>query len=316
MTDVDGASSGWTLWTSEDGGCSLSFPSDYRAVPGSSRGEGGELFLGAKNGRAVLELTRFEILDEFSFDPIDFAIDASVKSKSAQTKDFRILVRRDTASTDAERAVRFSYELTTEGERFYVESLFRARGGRVAHLVLKGLKSDSLQNEPVFERILASFSTPYLAAQDLLAALTPDERAALGNIPPEACDATIARKRGVNTQPKLIVVDPSSGEPRDVAAVLWKLDVPSLERLAESLRCMDRADTIARSKGSVEEAAALYQRVFQIDPHNALAVMSYAVCLGQQGQFTEAVAWCERAAELDPKSERIRKQLENLKSVL
>jgi tetratricopeptide (TPR) repeat protein len=126
-------------------------------------------------------------------------------------------------------------------------------------------------------------------------------------------EAVMAAKKGPYSRVEFIT--PGSSAPFDEAGpLLAKLNEADLQRLAESARNNIRAD--AAVDVDVEEAARLYRKAAELNPYDDIALMSYAILLTRQGKIREALPWAERAAQVNPKSERTRRNLEGMRRML
>lgn len=150
-------------------------------------------------------------------------------------------------------------------------------------------------------------------AGEFLAQLSREERTAVSNLDRSFYEALIAAKMGGYTNVSFASLDPSVNQER-AGNLLWKLGIPDLQRLAESVSYTIRADAAARS--DIDEAARLYQKAFELNPYDEIPIMSYAICLSRQGQIREAISWCEKAVRANPNSERARRNLQYLKSLV
>jgi tetratricopeptide (TPR) repeat protein len=148
------------------------------------------------------------------------------------------------------------------------------------------------------------------ATREFLYPLTGKEKVAVTGLSPAVYRAIIMSKRAY-TGVTSMDVDTSKS---DVGALLLKLDVADLERLAESLEFTREADRAAAS--DFAKAEQLYQKALQINPFDALAAMSCGVALAKQGDLRGGLKWIERAHDLDPDNERIMQNLAELKAML
>ncbi len=151
------------------------------------------------------------------------------------------------------------------------------------------------------------------ASVGFLAALTPEQRTTVSNLDPEMYEMVLAAKQGGYTGVNFVSAG-SSGPPAEAGTLLFKLDRTDLERLAESVRYTIRAD--AAKQTDMREAARLYLKAAELNPYDDVALMSYAAALVSQGKVREALPWAEKAAQVNPRSERTRSNFERLRRLL
>jgi len=150
------------------------------------------------------------------------------------------------------------------------------------------------------------------SAREFLGPLSRKERVAVSNRNPDVYEAVISAKRAGNANPAFVNLDTTSR--LDVGQLLWKLDIPDLERLTDAVRFTLQADAAAAS--DLNEAARLYKNAFDRNPYDDLAAMSYGVALSQAGELQEGMKWVKRALELNPANERAKRNLAAIKSHL
>jgi hypothetical protein len=157
---------------------------------------------------------------------------------------------------------------------------------------------------------------PAPAVWEFLAPLSIQERVAVSNRHPDTYEAVIAAKKSsAGAQVQVVDLNRSGGSVGTAggpAALLWKLDVADLERLAQSVRCTMRAD----DEPEIEWATELYKKAFDLNPYDDLAVMSYGVGLARQGKLREGEKWIKKATELNPANLRAQQNLAALRSQL
>jgi tetratricopeptide (TPR) repeat protein len=141
-----------------------------------------------------------------------------------------------------------------------------------------------------------------------LSPLTHEEKVAVSNALPEMYERVIADKRRGMASTSTVNL---SSNKLDVHALLWKLDFPDLERLAEALKAGMRAEAVAAQ--DCDEAIRLFQQALALNPFCDMAAMGCGVCLFQQGKGREAVEWIERAIRLNPHNTQARSNLRKAK---
>lgn len=143
--------------------------------------------------------------------------------------------------------------------------------------------------------------------QDFLAALTHDEKLAVSNLNPVIYDVIIKEKKGEEV-PQVVTDDPS------LLATLAKLSVSELETVAEAVRCCRRADSFPNPNSA--EAASLMLKATELNPYYDLAFMSYGCTIAGQGRLREGITWIEKALTINPRNERARRNLLQMKADL
>jgi len=158
-----------------------------------------------------------------------------------------------------------------------------------------------------FLRKLLSGSKPTATTSgstEFLSSLTHEERLAVNNLNPIMYESIIKEKKG-ESNPNII------SENENDLRLLRKLDIPSLERLNESVKCTMKADSLSLS--NISEAAKFYQKASEINPYNDLALMSCGVAFARQRNLREGIKWIEKALSINPNNERARRNLEAMK---
>jgi hypothetical protein len=135
-----------------------------------------------------------------------------------------------------------------------------------------------------------------------LAPLNRAEKVKVSNLNPLLYEAIINEKR--SDQPVTMIT-----ETPGLVDLLRRLEIPDLERLAESVRCAMKVDSLT---GKVARDQCL--RAININPYNDMAVMSYGCMLANEGISWEAEVWIEQAIQINPTNDRARKNLAALKS--
>jgi tetratricopeptide (TPR) repeat protein len=146
--------------------------------------------------------------------------------------------------------------------------------------------------------------------REFLYPLSRQEKVAVTGLSPAVYRGIIKAK---NSGAKVAIVDVNSPK-YDMGALLMKLDIADLERLAESLELTLQADQAGAS--DVAEAEKLYRKAFEINPFDAVAAMSCGVALAKQGNVREGLKWIQAAHDLAPDNGRIAQNLAAIKSML
>jgi tetratricopeptide (TPR) repeat protein len=147
---------------------------------------------------------------------------------------------------------------------------------------------------------------------EFLYPLSREEKVAITGLSPSTYEAVIeAKQAGYAT---VTTLNSDASAKHDVGVLLWKLEVADLKRLTESLQLSLQGDRAAAS--DLAKAAELYKRAFEVNPFDAVAAMSCGGALAQEGNLREGLKWLERAHDLDPSSERIKRNLAQIRSVL
>jgi predicted Zn-dependent protease len=147
---------------------------------------------------------------------------------------------------------------------------------------------------------------------EFLPNLSKKERCAVTGLGSHVYQAVIQAKNSGYTITSSISTDNPYGV--DLVQVLWSIDVQDLERLMESVALSVQADEIAASNPT--RARKLYGRCMKLNPHDAVAAMTYGVLVAQDKNYREALRWLERAADLDPWNPRIQRNLAAVQSYL
>lgn len=145
---------------------------------------------------------------------------------------------------------------------------------------------------------------------EFLAPLSKEEKVAVSNQDPGVYQAMIMSRRA---DVHAVHFDLTSSQ-FNVGELLSRLSISDLERLAESVSFTIRADEASNT--DLAQAAELYKKAFELNPFDDIAIMSYGVALAMQGSVREGIKWIEQALEVNPNSERARRQLEGFKSYL
>ena len=140
-----------------------------------------------------------------------------------------------------------------------------------------------------------------------LSPLTAAEKVEVSGLTPLLYMAVIQEKRG-EAAPAII-----AGPGTIDLEILKKLSIEDLETLKEAIDVVQEADSRSQS-GDDAGAAAKYKEAIDINPYDDIATMSYGVCLAHQGRLREGVKWVEKAARLNPGSDRIRGNLAAMKA--
>ena len=154
----------------------------------------------------------------------------------------------------------------------------------------------------------AKTNSPKPAAGSL-SPLTHEEKVAVSNALPELYERVIAdKRRGIASAPTVYMTTSKF----DVPALLWKLDIPDLECLAEALRAGMRAEAAAATQ-DYDQAIRLFQQALERNPFSDMAAMGCGVCLFKQGKTREAIKWIERAIRLNPNNPQAQRNLRGIK---
>jgi hypothetical protein len=145
---------------------------------------------------------------------------------------------------------------------------------------------------------------------EFLAPLTLAEKVAVSNALPSLCEEVIAGKRSGNG----CAGAESTSLMLNVPSLLWRLDVPDLERLAAALVAGMRAEAAAPT--DPKEAVRLFQQALELNPFCDMAAMGCGVCLFHDGRAQEAMEWIEHSLRINPHNEKARRNLEAIKSKL
>jgi hypothetical protein len=151
---------------------------------------------------------------------------------------------------------------------------------------------------------------PALASErgdSFLGPLSLEEKIAVGNLPPLDYMSIINKKKA---GPVITVITDNPEDQRRMR-LLEKLEAADLERLAESVQLVMKADRAAVS--NISEAARLYRKAAEVNPYNDLALMSYGCALARQGNLQEGIKWVEKALQVNPKNERASRNLASMK---
>lgn len=143
---------------------------------------------------------------------------------------------------------------------------------------------------------------------DFLTGLAPAERSAVSNLNPLLYQAVIMEKKGENA-PTIITDDSHTFE------LIHRLDASEITQLADSVQSSIQGDD-AIARNDLAKATQHYQRAFELNPYNDIALMSYGVCLARRGQLREGIRWVEKAVAADSSNERARRSLEMMKADL
>jgi HEAT repeat protein len=135
-----------------------------------------------------------------------------------------------------------------------------------------------------------------------LTPLNRAEKVEVSNLNPLIYEAIINEKR--SGQPVSLIT-----ETPGLADLLRRLNIPDLERLAESVRLAMKVDNLIG-----EEAENQCLMAININPYNDMAVMSYGCLLANQGTPWVGEVWIEQAIQLNPANDKALKNLAALRS--
>ena len=134
---------------------------------------------------------------------------------------------------------------------------------------------------------------------------------AVSNALPALYEKVIADKRRGSSGPRNALL---TSNKFDVPALLWKLDIPDLERLAAALETGMRAEAAAAQ--DCDEAIRLFRQALDLNPYCDMAEMGCGVCLFEQGKVREAVECLERAIRINPHNKQAERNLKAINSHL
>ncbi len=149
---------------------------------------------------------------------------------------------------------------------------------------------------------------------EFLGLLSPEEKSGVSNQDTVIYETVIGAKQGGYTGVNFLNTDPASPNLEQVWSLLWKLSIPELERLAESVRTTTRGDEAA--KMDLSKATEIYSKASELNPYDDVPLMSRGVCLAQQGQIRDGIKCLEQALRVNPRSERAKRNLAAIKSFL
>jgi tetratricopeptide (TPR) repeat protein len=96
----------------------------------------------------------------------------------------------------------------------------------------------------------------------------------------------------------------------EFAALISRLTDDDLVEAAE----LARLSQLAHHEPDLEKSIALYQQIVERAPFDSISLMSIGVQYRRLGQRRLAVRYLERALATDPDNERIRRNLDNVRS--